>query len=100
MKKTKAPFPWAAVGILAACLFAAGFYVTYPQKVERLLGKIEVGAFGQAEAADKEEKKAAEKSTAKPAKGEKLPTGRLRTAKPKVRRRKPVLLRTSVISRS
>lgn len=87
-KKSRPPFPMKALAGLAVTMVLAGIYVTNPDGVEKLLSKIEVGAFGQAQAADKETgkkpaEKAAEKSHDGAAHAEKAAAGEKDAAKPK-----------------
>lgn len=61
MKKKRPPFPWRSVVGLAVTLAALGFYLAAPDKVEKWADKIQISAFGPAQAA---EKKTAEKKPA------------------------------------
>ena len=65
-KMTK--FPYASAAVVVLGLLAAGFAYQYPDVVEKLSSKLEVGAFGQAEASDvATSEKESKKGTAKAA---------------------------------
>lgn len=64
-KKPKAPFPWRAVTVMSLLLAGLGFYVAAPDYCESLYRRIEVSAFGAAEASEKGAPAAAEKSQPK-----------------------------------
>lgn len=50
--KARPPFPWKALAALSVIIVLAAGYAMDPTGAEKLLSKIEIGAFGQAEAAD------------------------------------------------
>jgi flagellar motility protein MotE (MotC chaperone) len=71
-RRERTPFPWKAMAGLTITLVLAAAYLVYPEVFEGLMSKVEIGAFGQAEAADA---KPAEKSPAPAAKAEKPAAG-------------------------
>ncbi len=64
-RKKAPPIPWRAFAGLSVTLALLGFYTAAPEYAEKLINKIEVNAFGQAQAAAAKEEKTAEKSKAK-----------------------------------